>query len=385
MLADMARIRTTHTGSLPRPQDLAGLLDAADQGQDAPGLAARVEAAVADVVARQVEAGVDLVNDGEMGKIGYTTYVKDRLTGFDGESTFGARRRSDLEDHPDFLERWAARLDRRAIRAPACTGDVRLKDGEAVHRDVARLKAAADAAGVSHERLFMTAASPGVIGHFFDNHHYPSREAYLAALSDAMRPEYEAIAASGITLQIDCPDLAMSRHSVFADLSLEDFRRQAALGVEALNAAVAGIAPERMRLHLCWGNYEGPHDRDVPLRDIVDIVLRARPAGISIEACNPRHGHEWRVWEDVALPDGRHLLPGVIDSTNNYVEHPELVAQRLLSYARIVGPDRVIGSSDCGFGTFAHTSTVVPTVTWSKLRSLVEGAELASRELRAAG
>ena len=381
----MARIRTTHTGSLPRPEDLAHLLDAADQGQDAPGLAARVEGAVADVVARQADAGLDVVNDGEMGRIGYATYVKERLTGFEGESTFGGRRRSDLEEHPDFLERWAARLDRRAIRAPACTGDVRLRDGEAVHRDVVRLKAAADAAGVAHDRLFMTAASPGVIGHFFDNHHYASREAYLGALADAMRPEYEAIAGAGILLQIDCPDLAMSRHSVFSDLSLEDFRRQAALGVEALNAATAGIAPDRMRLHVCWGNYEGPHDRDVPLRDIVDIVLRARPAGISVEACNPRHGHEWRVWEDVALPEGRYLLPGVIDSTNNYVEHPELVAQRLVSYARIVGPDRVVGSSDCGFGTFAHTTTVVPTVTWSKLRSLVEGAELAARELRAAG
>ncbi len=381
----MSRIRTTHTGSLPRPEDLARLLDAADQGQDAPGLDARVAAAVADVVAREAGTRLGLVNDGEMGKIGYATYVKERLTGFEGESTFAARRRSDLEEHPDFLERWAARLDRGAIPAPACTGGVRLRDGDAVHREIATLQAAAADAGVPGERLFMTAASPGVISHFFDNSHYPSREAYLAALADAMRAEYEAIAGAGITLQVDCPDLAMSRHSVFADLTLEEFRRQAALNVEALNHAVERIPPERMRLHLCWGNYEGPHDRDVPLKDIVDVVLRARPAGISVEACNPRHGHEWRVWEDVALPDGRYLVPGVVDSTNNYVEHPELVAQRLLNYARIVGPDRVIGGSDCGFGTFAHTSTVVPTVTWAKLRSLVEGADLASRELGVTG
>jgi 5-methyltetrahydropteroyltriglutamate--homocysteine methyltransferase len=318
-----------------------------------------------------------------MGKIGYATYVKERLTGFGGESQWAARRRPELEDHPDWAERWAARLDRGAITAPACTGEVRLADPEAVLRDIAALKGAADAAGVSHDRLFMTAASPGVIAHFFGNEHYSTRESFLAALADAMRQEYEAIGSAGITLQVDCPDLAMSRHSVFAGLTLEEFRREAMLSVEALNHAVARIPAERMRVHVCWGNYEGPHDHDVPLRDIVDVVLRARPAGISIEACNPRHGHEWRVWEDVALPDGRYLVPGVVDSTNNYVEHPDLVAQRLLSYARVVGPDRVVGGSDCGFGTFAMTATVVPSITWAKLRSLVDGARLASEALEA--
>ena len=382
MLADVASIRTTHTGSLPRPSDLVGMLTAHDRGEQVPELEARVRTAVADVVRRQSETGIDLLNDGEMGKIGYTTYVKERLTGFDGESQWATRRRPELEDHPDFRDRWAARLDRNAIAAPACTGDVRLADPGAVLRDIARLHSAADAAGVPHERLFMSAASPGVICHFFANQHYPTREAFLTALAEAMRSEYEAIAGAGITLQVDCPDLAMSRHSVFADLTLEEFRREAALSVEALNHAVARIPPERMRLHVCWGNYEGPHDHDVPLRDIADVVLRARPAGISVEACNPRHGHEWRVWEDVALPDGRYLVPGVIDSTNNYVEHPELVAERLLNYARIVGADRVIGGSDCGFGTFATTATVVPSVTWAKLRSLVDGARLASAELR---
>jgi len=382
MLARVTSIRTTHTGSLPRPSDLVDMLTANDRGEQVPDLDARVRTAVADVVRRQAETGVDLLNDGEMSKIGYTTYVKQRLTGFDGESQWAARRRPELEDHPDFRERWAARLDRNAIAAPACTGDVRLADPEAVLRDIATLRSAADAAGVPHERLFMSAASPGVICHFFVNRHYPTREAFLTALAEAMRSEYEAIAGAGITLQVDCPDLAMSRHSVFADLTLEEFRREAATSVEALNHAVARIPPERMRLHVCWGNYEGPHDHDVPLRDIVDVVLRARPAGISIEACNPRHGHEWRVWEDVALPDGRYLVPGVIDSTNNYVEHPELVAERLLNYARIVGAERVIGGSDCGFGTFATTATVVPSVTWAKLRSLVDGARLASAEVR---
>jgi 5-methyltetrahydropteroyltriglutamate--homocysteine methyltransferase len=374
----MARIRTTHTGSLPRPGDLADILTAHDRGEEAPELEARVRRAVADVVRAQSDAGIDVLNDGEMGKIGYATYVKERLTGFGGESHWAARRRPELEDHPDWAERWAARLDRRAITAPSCTDDVRLADADAVLRDIATLKDAAATAGVSHDRLFMSAASPGVIAHFFGNEHYPSREAFLGALAEAMRSEYEAIAAAGITLQLDCPDLAMSRHSVFADLTLDEFRREAALSVEALNHAVAGIPAERMRLHVCWGNYEGPHDHDVALRDIVDVVLRAKPAGISIEGCNPRHGHEWRVWEDVPLPDGRYLVPGVIDSTNNYVEHPELVAQRLLSYARIVGPDRVVGGSDCGFGTFATTATVVPSITWAKLRSLVDGARLAT-------
>jgi 5-methyltetrahydropteroyltriglutamate--homocysteine methyltransferase len=376
-------IRTTHTGSLPRPPELAELLVAHDRGEEAAGMELRAEAAVAAVVRRQAEVGLDVVNDGEMSKVGYTTYVRDRLTGFDGASEWGARARlrPELQDHPDFFERWNSRLNRAAIATPACTGPVRLKDPDAVHRDIARLSAAASAAGVERERLFMTAASPGVIAFFFGNHHYPSREEFLAAVADAMRPEYEAIVGAGLTLQVDCPDLAMSRHSRFAHLTLAEFRREATHSVEALNHALAGLPPERMRLHVCWGNYEGPHDHDVALRDIVDIVLRARPAGISLEACNPRHGHEWQVWESVALPEGRYLIPGVIDSTNNYVEHPELVAQRVLNYARAVGPDAVQAGTDCGFGTFATTDTVVPSVVWSKLGSLVEGARLASREL----
>jgi 5-methyltetrahydropteroyltriglutamate--homocysteine methyltransferase len=374
-------IRTTHTGSLPRPHDLAMMLLAADRGEAAPGIDERVKSAVLEVVKKQSDLGIDLVNDGEMGKVGFAMYVKDRLTGFDGQSKWLGQRRPEMEDHPDFAERWRATTDATVLTTPACTSEIRVKNPAGVARDISNLKAAAGAAGVPTERLFMTAASPGVISHFFANQHYPTREAFIGALAEAMRAEYEAIAESGIMLQLDCPDLAMSRHSVFADLTLGEFRAQVALNVEALNNAVKNIPAERMRMHVCWGNYEGPHDYDVELKDVVDIVLTAKPAGISLESSNPRHGHEWRVWERVKLPEGKYLVPGVIDSTNNYVEHPELVAQRILNFARIVGPERVIAGSDCGFGTVASMATVAPSVTWSKFRSLKDGADLASREL----
>ncbi|TMC12781.1 MAG: cobalamin-independent methionine synthase II family protein [Chloroflexi bacterium] len=374
----MTVIATTHTGSLPRPADLAEMLLARERGEEVPALAARVESAVADVVRQQVEAGIDLVNDGEMGKIGFAMYVKDRLTGFDGEGEWVGRRRPEMEAHPDFAGRWQATNNQAVLANPACTGPVGPRDPGAIARDIAVLKSAAAAAGIGVDRLFLTAASPGVISHFFANHHYPTREAFLGALADAMRPEYEAIADAGIMLQLDCPDLAMSRHSVFAHLGVEGFRREAELAVDALNAAVAGIPADRMRLHVCWGNYEGPHDYDVELEDVIDVVLRARPAGIGLEASNPRHGHEWRVFEDVRLPDDRYLVPGVIDSTNNYVEHPELVTQRLRNYVRVVGAERVVGGSDCGFGTVATMAMVAPSITWAKLRSLVEGARRAS-------
>jgi 5-methyltetrahydropteroyltriglutamate--homocysteine methyltransferase len=272
------------------------------------------------------------------------------------------------------------RLASGVIRVPACTGDIRLRDPQAVQHDIAVLKDAARAAGVGDDRLFLTAASPGVVAHFFADQHYGNRDAYLAAIADAMRPEYEAIAAAGITLQLDCPDLAMSRNSRFSDLTLEEFRREVALNVDALNHVLTNVPAERSRLHLCWGNYEGPHTLDVGLGQIIDLVLRAKPSGISVEAANPRHGHEWNVFEDVRLPDDRYVIPGVIDSTTNFVEHPELVAQRLTNYARLVGPERVVGSTDCGFGTFAGMGAVVPTITWAKLRALTEGARLASAQ-----
>jgi 5-methyltetrahydropteroyltriglutamate--homocysteine methyltransferase len=357
------------------------MLIAEDRGEAVPGFEDRVRSSVFDVVERQRDLGIDVINDGEMGKVGFAMYVKDRLTGFDGESRWLGRRRPEMEDHPDFAERWKANTDQTVLTTPACTGEIRVKNAGGVLRDIANLKAAASAAGLPDERLFMTAASPGVISHFFANQHYPTREAFIGALAEAMRGEYEAVAEAGILLQLDCPDLAMSRHSVFADLTLEEFRAQAALNVEALNHALRNIPADRMRMHVCWGNYEGPHDYDVEFKDIVDIVLRAKPAGIVLESCNPRHGHEWKVWETVPLPEGKYLVAGVIDSTNNYVEHPELVAQRLMNFASVVGPDRVIGGSDCGFGTVATMATVAPSVTWSKFRSLKDGAELASRQL----
>ncbi len=380
--AGIARLSTTHTGSLPRPADLAKLLIDRDQGAPAPGLSERVRQAVAEMVARQAEIGIDILNDGEMGRVGFSTYVKDRLGGFEGESGWVAQRRPELDDHPDFAERWKQLRGGTlapAIRTPACNSPITVKDPEAIQVDIANLKAATASAGVAAERLFMTAASPGTIGQVFANRYYPTREAFLWAVADAMRHEYEAIVAAGFLLQLDCPDLAHSRHSLFADLSEADFVREIELSIAALNYAVRNIPPEAMRLHVCWGNYEGPHDHDVQLRTIVATLLRARPAGISLESSNPRHGHEWRIWEDVPLPDGKYLVPGVIDSTNNYVEHPELVAQRLLNYVELVGPESVIAGSDCGFGTNTRMAMVAPSVAWSKLRSLVEGAELASR------
>jgi 5-methyltetrahydropteroyltriglutamate--homocysteine methyltransferase len=374
----MTQIRTTHTGSLPRPAHLIETLLARERGEPTPGIKDEVDAAVDAIVRRQVETGIDLIDDGEMGKIGFAMYIKDRLSGFGGEHKWVGRRRPEMEDHPDFAERFAATLNQAVLSNPACDDDIHMKSLDDVRADVARLKSAARAAGVAVDRLFMTAPSPGVISHFFGNLHYPSRRAYLEALADAMKSEYEVVAESGITLQVDCPDLAMSRHSVFADLSREEFRREAALNVEVLNHALERIPAEKVRMHVCWGNYEGPHNHDIELKDIIDIVYSAKPAGISLEASNPRHGHEWQVFEDHKLPDGKYLIPGVVDSTNNYVEHPQLVAQRLLNYARVVGPERVVGGSDCGFGTVATMAMVAPSIVWSKLSSLAEGARIAS-------
>jgi 5-methyltetrahydropteroyltriglutamate--homocysteine methyltransferase len=373
------RVLVTHTGSLPRPHDLARLLMDREGGQPVDGgeLEARVREAVAGVVARQLEAGVDVVNDGEQGKVGYSTYVKHRLTGFEGESVPAVP--GDLQDYPELVERRLANPARQRLRMPTCTGPVRRRDGDELERDIANLRSALS--GREATSAFMTAASPGVIALFLPNRHYPSYEEYLAAIADAMRAEYRAIVDAGFILQLDCPDLAMGRHYRNPDQSLEEFRRTAALNIEALDHAVAGLPEDRMRLHICWGNYEGPHHRDVPLRDILDIVLRARPAGISVEASNPRHGHEHAVFEEVRLPEAKYLIPGVIDSVSNFVEHPELVAERILRYGRLVGRERVVAGTDCGFGTFVGTSPVVPAVAWAKLRTLAEGARLASARL----
>jgi len=376
----LPKIRTTHTGSLPRPAPLAELLLAHELGENSPTLPATAAAAVLDVVRRQAECGLDLVNDGEQAKAGYSTYIRHRLTGFDGEPR-QTRFYPDRDHFPDF-DALVARLDSSAPRRPpnpTCSGPITLKDPTAVRHDIAELKAAAAAAGIAEERLFMTAASPGVIALFLANDYYPSREAYLAALVDAMRDEYRAIVEAGLILQLDCPDFAMARHTVTsAPLPIEDFRRYLAQSVEAVNAAVTGLDPSRMRLHLCWSNTESPHIYDVELREILDLVLTAAPAGLVLEACNPRHGHEWQLFEEVTLPDDKYLVAGVIDTTTNFVEHPELVAQRIRNYSRLIGPERVLAGTDCGFGTFAGRDRVATGVAWEKLASLVRGAEIAS-------
>ncbi len=370
------RILTTHTGSLPRPDDLVTMLYAQEQGetQDPAAFAVRVREATAEVVQKQLAAGVDVINDGEVGKIGYATYVKDRLTGFDGEA--GPLRSADVLAFPNFARR-VYRLT--GVKRPACTGPITYKNTAALQTDLANFATALD--GVAPEEAFLSAASPGVISLFLKNDYYPNHDAYLEALANAMKVEYDAIHRAGFLLQVDCPDLAMGRHIQFTDASLADFRKNAELHVEALNHALADIPPERIRLHLCWGNYEGPHHLDVPLHDIIDIVLRARPAALSFEAANPRHAHEWKVFREVALPPGKILIPGVLDSTTNYIEHPELVAERLCRFAEVVGRENVIAGTDCGFATFAGLAEVDPQITWAKFRAMAEGARIASQQL----
>jgi 5-methyltetrahydropteroyltriglutamate--homocysteine methyltransferase len=378
MMRSTQRFLTTHTGSLPRPDDLIALMYAKEEGEavDRPALAARVRSAVVETVRKQVAAGVDLVNDGEMSKPSYATYVKDRLAGFGGTgNTFVYQ---DLADFPSLAKRVFGDPGRSRRKTPACNASISVRDPEAARADVDNLKAAL--AQTPASGAFMSAASPGVVGLFFRNDHYPSQEAYLYAIADAMRHEYETVAKAGIVLQVDCPDLAMGRHIQYAHLSLEEFRKRARLHVEALNHALANIPAERLRLHLCWGNYEGPHHYDVPLADIIDIVLLAKPAAISFEAANPRHAHEWTLFERVKLPEGRVIIPGVIESKSNFIEHPELIAQRISRYARLVGRENVIAGSDCGYGTWVGQAAVDPGVVWAKLAAMAEGARLASKE-----
>ena len=367
-------ILTTHTGSLPRPPELLDALQRRDRGEgDGKRLDEQVRAAVADVVGRQVNAGVSVVNDGEAGKIGYATYVKERLDGFGGEAGM-AGLPADMADFPDYMRRVMSGID---FAMPACVGPVSYRGLNAVRADIAHLRAALDGAGV--EDAFLTAASPGVIAVFLQNQHYPSHEEYVFALADAMKVEYDEIHRAGIVLQLDCPDLAMSGHMLGE--SLDDFRARARVNVEAIAHATRDIPPDAMRMHLCWGNYEGPHHHDVALLDIIDIAFEARPAAISFEAANPRHEHEWTVFEDIELPEGKVIIPGVLDSTTNFIEHPKLVAQRLVRYGKLVGPENLMAGSDCGFATFASFLTVDPGITWAKLHAMAEGAALASREL----
>jgi 5-methyltetrahydropteroyltriglutamate--homocysteine methyltransferase len=372
------RILTTHTGSLPRPPRVVELMRAEQEhpGARATELADAVCDAVTEVVAKQVACGLDVINDGEQGRTDYTTHVKDRLTGFDGPSSppLGTGE-PDFPELSAMLAYFASPFQHR----PACSGPVAWKDFAAVEADIAR--ACAATAAVAATEAFMTSPSPGQIARYLKNQHYPSDEAYLYALADVMAREYRAIVSAGLVLQLDCPDLALSRHTVFAHLSLAEFRKVITMHVEALNHAVRDLPPERMRMHICWASTQGPHHNDVPLKDIVDIVLMGRPQGLSFPGANPRHGHEWKVWKEVRLPDGKIIIPGVIDSTSNFVEHPELVADRILQYAGVVGADNVIAGVDCGFGTFAGRLQVDSKIVWMKLASLAEGARLASRQL----
>ena len=372
-----SRILATHVGSLPRPDDLAGDLAARDRGQldDAVrgDLAERVRAAVVDVVGRQAQAGIDVVSDGEMSKFGYATYVKERMTGFGGAGAPLAL--SEFADVPGFAPRVA--LD---LSAPGCDGPIEYVGHEAVQADIANLRAALDGVGV--EEAFMNAASPGIVADYLANEHYPDQQSYLLALADALKTEYDAIVAAGLVLQLDCPDLAMGRHLAAEPLDVPTFRRRVAERVEIINHALRDVPRDRVRMHVCWGNYESPHHHDVALNDIIDLLLHADVGAILFEGANPRHEHEWQLFETVELPDDTVIVPGVIDSLTNYVEHPELVAQRILRYAELVGPERVVAGTDCGFATFANYINVHPQITWRKLASLAEGVAVAGEWLR---
>ena len=378
----MARVLTTHTGSLPRPPDVVEMLYAREANGTRPDDAAfeaRVRLAVEQVMQRQAQAGVDLVSDGEMSKVAYSTYVAERLSGFEGEpiprpANLDRRAFPGLEERPGPT---AA-----TIRTPSCNGPIAWRGDAQVERDIANALAAAQAVGKAPDEVFLTAASPGVVWYFLTDAYYGRHEAYIAAIADAMRHEYRAIHQAGLLLQLDCPDLAGGwNRADFEHADVAEFRKLVALHIEALNHALADIPPERVRLHVCWGNYNGPHLRDIPLREIIDLLLQARPAYLSFEGANPRHEHEWTVFEEVKLPDGKVILPGVLDSTTNFVEHPELVAQRIVRYAQLVGSSNVIASSDCGFATFAGSQSVHPLVAWRKLESLAEGARLAGARL----
>jgi 5-methyltetrahydropteroyltriglutamate--homocysteine methyltransferase len=373
-------ILTTHTGSLPRPLELLDLLRAGERGErvDAALFARLATAAVTEIVRRQDEIGIDLLNDGEQSKPDYSTYIKNRLTGFDGEMEMHPASR-DARDYPDYF----AALNRGSAVAarPCCTGPLGWRDRDAVDRDVTRFKGALAAAGIAADRGFMTAVSPGQAARFLGNRYYQTHEAYLRALAAVLKEEYDAVIAAGFDLQVDCPDLASGWNNQFAECSLSQFRDIVRLHLAVLDDAVRDVPPQRLRLHLCWGNYAGPHNHDIPLSEIIDLVLASRATMISFEAANPRHEHEWRVFGETGLPAGKVIIPGVIDSVSNFVEHPRAVADRIVRFARVAGRENVIAGTDCGFATFAASATVHPSIAWAKLRALTEGARLASQEL----
>lgn len=373
----MSKIEVTHVGSLPRTQKVVDYIFARENGDDYEVAAfdAAMTEAVNDTVRKQVDAGVSIVSDGETSKISYATYVKDRYTGFSGDSPRNAP--ADLKLYPSFLKRIAESGGTPKYARPMCTGEVRSKGQGELEKDIANLKAAMAANGV--ERGFMNAASPGVISLFLQNDFYSSREAYLEALAEVMKAEYETIVGAGLDLQLDCPDLALSRHMLFTDLSDEEFLKIAASHIEALNHALQNIDPANVRIHICWGNYEGPHVCDISMDKVFSTLMSARARYVLFETSNPRHAHEWSVFRDrkSEIPEDKILVPGVVDTTTNFVEHPEAVAQRLDRFVDIVGSDRVIAGSDCGFGTFAGFGAVDPEIAYAKLGALAEGAAIA--------
>ncbi len=378
----MNRILTTHVGSLPRSQRITELIFAHELGSgfDPVEYETTMADAVRTVVARQVEAGIDLVSDGEQSKISYATYIKDRITGFDGDSP--RRTPQDLEAFPSFLKRLASSGGSPQYRRPRCVGPIAPKTLAPLTADITHMQAAIAAMGSSAPiGTFMNAASPGVIALFQPNEYYPSHEAYLNALAEAMRPEYEAIVAAGFILQLDCPDLGLGRHMMFKDKTESEYIRLAHQHVDALNTALRNIPAERVRMHICWGNYEGPHHCDVPMDIVLPIALRAKPQALLFESSNPRHAHEWTVFRDSKIPDEKILVPGVLDSVTNFIEHPLLVAERIERFANIVGRDRVIAGSDCGFSTFAGFGNVDSEIVYAKLHALAEGAAIASQRL----
>ena len=372
------RILTTHAGSLPRPDDLAEMIWAGIDGNpvDPAALDARLESAVAEIVRKQREAGIDIVSDGELSKSGFSTYVNDRFTGFAGRSEFQA---DDVADFPNLAMRLFNTPAMAHLVFANCVGPVEFVGREALDADIARLRASLN--GADPSSAFMGAVSPGQIAFNYPDQHYGSHETYLGALADALAQEYRAITDAGFSLQIDSPDLAMAAHCRSVGSSVGDWHTHLPLAIDALNAALDGIPRERVRLHVCWGNYGGPHHKDVPFADIVGQVLRANVGTIYPEGANPRHEHEWRVFEDVTLPDATSVILGVIDVKSNFIEHPRVVADRLVRLAKIIGRERVLGGTDCGFDTFVRFSLVDPDVAWLKLRALHEGAELATSEL----
>jgi 5-methyltetrahydropteroyltriglutamate--homocysteine methyltransferase len=376
-MSTAGRIPTTHVGSLPRPQDVVDVVFAEDRGEavDPAEYDRVIGAAVRDRVQHQVDAGIDFVSDGEMSKIGYATYIRHRLSGFEVGDVPRATP-ADLDAYPRFRDRLAQSGGSARYLRPICRGPITYEHPEPLQRDLERLKAAIEGQPVGGG--FMNAPSPGIIALFQPNEYYGTLEEYLEAIGEAMKVEYEAIVAAGIQLQIDAPDLAMGRHIMYRDCSDEEFVASVERHVEAINHALRDVPADRVRMHLCWGNYEGPHHLDIDLAKIVDVILRAKPTTILFEAANPRHAHEWAVWREASIPEDKILAPGVLDSTTNYIEHPELVAQRVLAFTDIVGPDRVVAGTDCGFGTWAGFGAIDPDICWAKLRSLAEGARIAA-------